>query len=340
MRSYRIQISDAEDNGFSCEEDDTILSAALRSGKALPYECNSGGCGSCQIELLEGEVNELWPDAPGLSSRARDRGRRLACQCVPVTDCSIRVKLANQDIPVAPLRRSLTFMEARALTADMSEFCFQSTGPADFLPGQYAMLGLPGIGGLRAYSMSNLPNRDGEWRFVIKRVPGGKATANLFGALQPGDPVSLDAPYGNSYLRTGNGRDIVCVAGGSGLSPVLSILRGAVRSAELENQRIHLFYGGRGPQDICITDIFENDPLLQERVEVHAAISDDNAPGAEQWQGERGFVHELVKKDLGDEIPGFDFYFCGPPPMTDAVHRMLLLDYKVPATQLHFDRFF
>jgi len=342
MHAYRIQIEGAQQAGFDCEPGDTILQAALRAGTGLPYECNSGGCGSCQIELASGEVAELWPEAPGLSPRARERGRRLACQCVPAGDCTIRV--ATRDPlctpPVAPQRRTPRLESSRPLTGDMTEFRFRCAGPARFLPGQFAMLRLPGVEGPRAYSMCNLPNADGEWNFVIKRVPGGSATARLFDAMQPGDEVALDAPYGGSYLRTDSGRDIVCVAGGSGLSPTLSILRAAVESPALSGNELHLFYGGRGPGDICVPAILDAEPRLRERVVLHTAISDDEAPGAGDWKGERGFIHELVKKVLGQRMPDFDFYFCGPPPMTDAVHRLLLLESKVPGDQLYFDRFF
>lgn len=344
MKNFSIQIPGADDTTFRCEEGDTVLSAALRSGTGFPYECNSGGCGSCQFELLEGEVKESWPDAPGLSPRARERGRRLACQCVPVSDCSIKVSLRGQVAPkIVPKRQVLAFAGARQLTRDMSEFSFKGPKPAEFLPGQFAMLDLPGVEGLRAYSMSNLANDEGLWNFVIKRVPDGKGTSALFDSLEPGSEVGLDGPYGNSYLRTDNGRDIVCIAGGSGLSPVLSILRGAVQAPELADRRLFLFYGGRGPQDLCVSEIFQADPLLHERVVLHTAVSDDNAPGADGWKGKRGFVHELVKDvldELRESMPAFDYYFCGPPPMTDAVQRMLMLDHKVPAKQLHFDRFF
>lgn len=341
MQDYLIRIEGAEASAFRCRDGDTILSGALRSGIGYHYECNSGGCGSCQFELIEGELTELWPDAPGLSQRARERGRRLACQSIPASDITIRILSGPGEVPsIVPQRLLLSFAGSRSLTADMSEFRFRSAGPAEFLPGQFATFSLPGVEGARAYSMSNLPNAGGEWEFIVRRVPGGKGTAILFDALKPGDTLSADAPYGNSYLRTGNGRDIVCVAGGSGLSPVLSILRAAVRAPELSDRKLFFFYGGRGPEDICAPEIVSADPLLRERVELFTAISDEQAPGAQAWTGARGFVHELVKKVLGDRMPECDYYFCGPQPMTDAVHRMLLLEYKVPAKQLYFDRFF
>lgn len=338
---HSIRIVGPQERDFACRKGDSLLAGALRAGIGFPYECNSGGCGSCQFELVEGEVSDLWPEAPGISERQRGRGRRLACQSAPLGDCTVKVSLNDDLVPaVRPDRHTLTYAGSRALTADMAEFTFHTDGPADFLPGQFAMLDLPGVEGPRAYSMSNLANNAGEWRFIVKRVPDGAGTAFLFDKLAPGDTVRLDGPFGNAWLRTDAPRDIACVAGGSGLSPVLSILQGIAAAPELEGRRVALFHGIRGPQDDCIEDALAEHPGLRERVELFRAISDEQAPGADAWTGDRGFIHEIVRRELGEAMAAHEFYFCGPPAMTDAVHRMLLLEARVPAGQLHFDRFY
>ena len=222
----------------------------------------------------------------------------------------------------------------------MAEITFTADRAAEFLPGQFAMLQLPGIDGPRAYSMSNTANPQGEWRFIVKRVPGGKGTAFLFDDLQPGTVIRSDGPFGKGYLRTDNPREIVCIAGGSGLSPIMSILNGVAEDPALVGRRVHLFYGARGPADACVEGLLAEVPGLRERVELHVAISDDAAPGASEWTGARGMIHEVARQALGEACADYEYYFCGPPPMTDAVHRMLLLEAKVPASQLHFDRFY
>lgn len=70
------------------------------------------------------------------------------------------------------------------------------------------------------------------------------------------------------------------------------------------------------------------------------AIS-DGLPSNAPWAGERGFIHEVLQRWLGAarDAREYEYYFCGPPPMTDAVQRLLMLERRVPATQLHFDRF-
>lgn len=331
---------DGADTHFVCEPGESVLRGALRAGVGFPYECNSGGCGCCAFELLSGEIEDRWPQAPGLAERARQRGRRLGCQSIPRSECRIKVRVSPEAVPqIRPQRFDVALHSVRALTHDMAEFTFHSDRPAQFLPGQYASLSLPGVSGARAYSMSNLANDAGEWRFIVKRMVGGQASEVLFNGLAVGDRIGLDGPYGLSYLRSDSPRELVCVAGGSGLSPVLSVLRGAAADARFEGRRMTLFYGGRGPADLCASAEIDADPTLRGRVDVRCAISDPQAPAAAQWQGARGFVHELLRDTLGEACGNCEFYFCGPPKMTDAVHRLLLLERKVPAAQLHFDCF-
>lgn len=163
--------------GFTIDErEDTLLRGALRAGFGLPYECSVGGCGACRFELLEGSVETLWDGAPGLSERDRKCGKRLACQSRPLGDCTVRLR---PDDAYRPLRRPTRVMvrlaSRRDLTGDMVEFGFQADGPADFLPGQYALLYLPGVTGPRAYSMSNLANATGLWQFIVRRAGRGSS---------------------------------------------------------------------------------------------------------------------------------------------------------------------
>lgn len=334
-----IHLADT-DQVFQSEAQDTVLRAALRSGIGFPYECNSGGCGNCMYQLLSGEVDEIWPQAPGLNEKARERGRRLACQTIARGDCQIKVRQGEKYLPsISPRRYSAVLQDVRRVTDDMSEFTLKTDSAAQFLPGQFALLSLPGVTADRAYSMSNTANSDGCWTFIIKRFLGGQGSHALFESMKIGDEVELDGPFGVSYLRTDSRRDIVCVAGGSGLSPILSIIRGAVESPDFASQRILLFYGGRTPQDICVKDELAQIPGAAERVEVYTAISDQTLVGTNSFQGYRGFVHELLNISLEAEKGDFEYYFCGPPPMTDAVQKCLLIDHKIPSAQLHFDRF-
>lgn len=94
--SNPIILNEKDGSTFEQQEGDTLLRAALRAGVGLSYECNSGGCGGCKFELLEGEVETLWADAPGLNERDRRRGRHLACQCRAKGPATIKASTAKE----------------------------------------------------------------------------------------------------------------------------------------------------------------------------------------------------------------------------------------------------
>src|SRR5690606_20390651 len=147
----------------------------------FPYECNAGACGTCKVELLEGSIDSLRPDAPGLDETSRSRGRVLACQARPRSDCAIKVRLRPDNVPAhRPARFRATLVGHRDLTHDMREFRFRAEGAPGFRPGQYALFYLPGLAAPRTYSMSNVDDGSGEWQFIVRRVPGGTGTAALF----------------------------------------------------------------------------------------------------------------------------------------------------------------
>lgn len=320
---------------FPCADGDTILRAGLREGLGLSYECNVGSCGVCKFELVDGAVEDLRPDAPGLSERDRRKGRRLACQSRPAGDCTVAMRLDDAvRPPVRPRRRAAVLEAARRLTHDLSEFTFRADGAADFLPGQYALLQLPGLAAPRAYSMANTPNGEGVWQFIVRRVPDGAGTAALF-ALPAGARVSLDAPYGQAYLRP-SPRDVVCVAGGSGLAPMLSIAR-AFAEGPADGRRLTLYYGARTARDVCGEAELAALPGFGTRIHYVPAVFDPEDGG---FAGRRGFIHEVMADDLGRRFDGCDVYCAGPPPMTLALEELLVREAGLPADRLRFDRFF
>ncbi len=325
---------------YACADGDTILRAGLRAGIGLSYECNAGSCGTCKIELVSGELDDLYPGAPGIKQRDRDRGRRLACQSVPRGDCTIKSRVDDRYLtPFPPQRTPARLESTRDVTHDLREFVFRVDGRAQFLAGQYAMLALPGAAAPRAYSMSNTANPEGLWKFMIRRTPAGVISRSLF-ELQRGSAVELDGPFGLAYLREDSPRDIVCIAGGSGIAPMVAILDAAAMHETVRHRGAWLFYGGRGPADVpSITDLLRTHQL-ERGLQWHPVVSVPALAEGTDWAGEFGFVHEQLPKKLPRPLPEYEFYFAGPPPMVEATIRLLIADNKVPQSQLHFDRFF
>ena len=335
MHSIRL----SEGAEYSCGDGDTLLRAGLRAGLGFPYECNAGSCGTCKVELLEGRITSLRPDAPGLGERDRAKNRVLACQARPESDCTIKVRLRPENVPVnRPARFAATLESVRDLTHDMREFRFRAApGSPGFLPGQYALFYLPGLEAPRTYSMSNVDDGSGTWEFIVRRVAGGVGTVTLFDKVPVGGIVTLDGPYGLAYLRADAPRDIVCIGGGSGLAPVLSIARGAMIEPKLAGRQVHVFYGARTVPDLCGETEMCALPGYGERLHFHVAVSTpDDSPA---WSGKRGFIHDHAREFIGERWADFEYYFAGPPPMAEAVQRMLI-EKRVPFPQVHFDSFY
>jgi toluene monooxygenase electron transfer component len=324
---------------FGCDADDTLLRAGQRAGVGFPYECNVGSCGNCRFELVEGEIENRWLEAPGSSEKDRARKRFLGCQSRPLSDCTIKLRPdARYQALHAPQRLGAVLQSRRALTHDMTEFRFVLDQPQPFEPGQYALMELPGVSGARAYSMSNTADEGAVWEFVVRRTPAGVGSSALFD-LADGARVRIDGPYGMAWLRRDVGRDILCMAGGSGLAPMLSIARGAMNEPRLAGRQLHFLYGGRTPADVCGEDVLRDLPGWAERLHYHPAISPVPGAAVDGWTGSVGYLHEVALERFGHRLADMEIYFAGPPAMAQAVQRMLL-DAKVPPQQVHFDQFY
>jgi toluene monooxygenase electron transfer component len=330
---HQIRIAGG-DTAFACADGDTVLRAAQRAGLGFPYECNVGSCGNCRFELIEGEVTSLWPEAPAWTDKDRERRRHLGCQSQPRSDCQVKLRLADRYAPRhRPQRAGAVLASRRAITHDLHEFRFVRDAPQAFEPGQYALAWLPGVAGARAWSMSN--TAADAWEFQVRRVPGGQGSTALFDALQPGRRIELDGPYGMAWLRRDAPRDILCLAGGSGLAPMLSIARAAMVEPRLAARQLHFVYGARTPADLCGQDLLAVLPGWGERLHYHGYVS---MPPPD-WRGASGFVHNAASALFGARLKTMEVYFAGPPPMATAVQAMLLAA-EVPPAQMHFDSFY
>lgn len=335
--NHRVVLADT-DYSFVQSNDDTLLSSMLRSGIGVPYECNAGGCGSCKFKLIEGSVSSDIENPPGLRQSDIRKNIGLACISRPESDCTISARLDSAYEPeIRPGKIDVTFVSRTPLTHDLWEFTFQSKSPADFLPGQYAKVFVAGVNGPRSYSMSNTANDQGIWQFQVKRVPGGSATSILFDADLDEVSIEIDAPYSIAHLDTKSTRPVICIAGGSGLAPMVSILRGLGESPVREVRPL-LFYGARTPDDIIDPAYFSDISGFDADQQYIPVVSDPDT--SSNYCGPTGFVHEHLVSALADDCAAIDFYLAGPPPMVDAVRRYLVLDRKVPIEHLFYDRFF
>jgi toluene monooxygenase electron transfer component len=138
-----------------------------------------------------------------------------------------------------------------------------------------------------------------------------------------------------AWLRRDAPRDILCLAGGSGLAPMLSIARGAMVEPRLAGRQLHFIYGGRTAADICGHDLLQALPGYGRRLHYSAFVS-NAADDSRAYPS--GFVHEAAQQLHGERLRDLEIYFAGPPAMANAVQAMLVAA-AVPPGQQHFDSF-
>jgi CDP-4-dehydro-6-deoxyglucose reductase/ferredoxin-NAD(P)+ reductase (naphthalene dioxygenase ferredoxin-specific) len=250
-------------------------------------------------------------------------------------------RLDSEDFVVHPSRvMRCRVAEIANLTHDILRLRLEivAGGPFTFSAGQYAQLELPVAPGIsRDYSMANRPDQP-LLEFHVRVMPGGSVSHRIATALKVGDMVKVSGPMGTSYLRAQHPGPMLCIAGGSGLAPVISIAGTALASGFA--QPVHLYFGVRAERDVY----FERELAgLQERHDnfrVYIVLSE---PGATSSSGtllprRYGLVTDAVAADFAD-LGGFKAYFAGPPPMVDAA-TALVKTRAVGLRDIHADAFF
>jgi toluene monooxygenase electron transfer component len=333
---------------FGCGGDEKILHAGLRSGIALPYECGTGTCGTCKARLVDGKVGDEWPEAPGRRSLQAGDGEILMCQSVPRTDCALEVGRVVRGMAAgAHLPRSLgaSIRGITSLTHDVLALELELSDPLDFEAGQFMLLSVPGIAGARAYSMVNFATRAEGLVFAVKKKPGGCMTRWLFADAAAGGCVELFGPLGAAIFEPDAGKNLLCVAGGSGIAGMMSILSRATRQRYFERHAGDLFFGVRARRDVFFLDelaAFHRE--AQGALRVTLAFSDEDVdPGLAaryaRFGFDKGFVHAVAAERMQGRWDNVRAWAAGPPPMVDATLRMLLRDGKLKPDNIRYDKF-
>jgi toluene monooxygenase electron transfer component len=328
-----------------CEAGDNVLYAGLRSGLFLPYECATGTCGTCRCRVMEGAVDLQWRDAPGLAYVKSERSETLMCQAQAGSDCTVRVPAAVARLDGAPDERSGRLSAAEKLTHDVMGFSVRLDAPISYRAGQFVVLRAPGIAGGRAYSMVNYAASVDSVDFVVKRKPGGTFSDWLFDGAPCGSEVRLFGPLGKGTFDPAEDKDILCIAGGSGIAGIMAILEHGARIGYLSDHSADVFFGVRRGDDLFFADeLSRYVEASPETVTVTVALSEDEPDDALQSRFPRlrfaqGLVHSVASKCMADRYDNVIGYVAGPPPMVDGALRVLVLEGRLPSSDIRYDKF-
>jgi phenol hydroxylase P5 protein len=317
-------------------EGQTVLDACLRAGVWLPHACGHGLCATCKVQVLDGHCEHGEASNFALMDFERDEGKILACCATLQSDLVIEADLEEEpDAQGLPLQDFLgEVVEARMLTPTIRGLWLKTAEPVAFQAGQYVMLDVPGVQGARAFSIANAPG-DGLVELHIRRVPEGRATGWLHEQVKPGDKLAFSGPFGRFFVRKSAERPMIFVAGGSGLSSPKSMVLDLL--AEGCTQPIVLLQGARNREELYFRELFEQLAAQHPQFRYVPVLSD--AASDDAWGGERGFVHEALKRTFDNDFRGHKAYLCGPPPMIEAC-IVTLMQGRLFEADIYTEKFF
>lgn len=332
---------------FEAALGERLLYAGLADGIHLPYECGTGTCGTCKARLTAGDVEDLWPEAPG-RAYLRQSGEFLMCQAAARGDASVEVANFVYSIDAGaclPSAGTGTLGKPRLLTHDVIAFSVDLAQQKDFDAGQFMVMELPGVPGYRGYSMVNFQRGARRLDFIVKKKPGGGASEWLFSPAAEGSKVRLFGPLGSATFFPGLGKNILCIAGGSGIAGMMSILERARQERYFDQYEGHVFFGVRTMADAFYLDelasyVGEFPGTLRVTVALSdAAVPSDGVAGLSQLAFDHGLVHEVAARHMKGRYQNIRAYLAGPPPAVDAAIRVLLLEAKLKTDQIRYDKF-
>jgi toluene monooxygenase electron transfer component len=330
---------------FGCGEREPILYAGLRQGISLPFECATGTCGTCRARVMSGDIEVRWKEAPGAARLKPEKGDILMCQSWPRSDMALRVpsELTTTDRFKPALHRGI-IRNIKRLTRDVAQFDLQLSGPMCFQPGQFVVLEAPDIRGGRAYSMVNFEPEPDRLALVLKRKPGGHFSDWFFDRLAGEPEVDVYGPLGRAVFRPEERRNIVCVAGGSGIAGMMSILECAIQTDHFRAHKGVVFFGCRTLADtFYLEQLSRYATAAHGNLEITIALSHEVAatPLHRDFPTLRlaqGMVHEVAAKGLDERDSNLLAYVAGPPIMVDSTIRALIAG-GIAARDIRYDKF-
>ncbi|GAA0954970.1 ferredoxin--NADP reductase [Actinocorallia libanotica] len=183
---------------------------------------------------------------------------------------------------------------------------------------------LDGVTHTRSYSMSSSPLLDERMRVTVKRVPGGVVSNWMNDVLAPGDEIAATVPTG-SFVVGGDDGEVVAFAGGSGITPVLSIVKTVLAGSD---RRVRLLYANRDRDSV----IFQRE--LEELADRYA----DRLAMTFHDDSERGLLGPETIRAFADGSGQGEFFVCGPEPFMDCV-RKALAEAGAEEARVRFERF-
>lgn len=317
----------------------TSLLAALSSRKIfLPSACGGRGtCAYCKCKVMEGAGPLLPTEAPLLTEAEIQSRVRLACQVKVKQD--LQISIPEELFAIQQFRTEVETI--RDLTHDIKLVRLRLIEPdrIRFRAGQYVQMITQPYGHVResvqrAYSISSPSYEKGFVDLMIRLVPEGICTTWVHEVLREGDEVQFIGPMGDFGMHEGEG-EIILVAGGSGMAPMVSLLSDMARTPP--ERKVTYFFGAVKKRDLFYMDEMTEFEKKIPNFTFVPALSDPDPE--DEWSGKTGLITEPLAEYLSTaDMENAQGYLCGSPGMINACIQVMK-EKGLSGDRIFFDPF-
>nr|Q53563.1 RecName: Full=Methane monooxygenase component C; AltName: Full=Methane hydroxylase; AltName: Full=Methane monooxygenase reductase; Short=MMOR [Methylosinus trichosporium]AAB21393.1 Protein C [Methylosinus trichosporium] len=257
------------------------------------------GCATCKADCTDGDYELIDVKVQAVPPDEEEDGKVLLCRTFPRSDLHLLVPYTYDRISFEAIQTNwlAEILACDRVSSNVVRLVLQRSRPMaarislNFVPGQFVDIEIPGTHTRRSYSMASVAE-DGQLEFIIRLLPDGAFSKFLQTEAKVGMRVDLRGPAGSFFLHDHGGRSRVFVAGGTGLSPVLSMIRQLGKASDPSPAT--LLFGVTNREELFYVDelktLAQSMPTLGVRI---AVVNDDGGNGVD-----KGTVIDLLRAEL------------------------------------------
>lgn len=294
----------------------SVLDAMIEFDCHPVYSCKKGVCQTC---LLKSDNNQITNAQKDVKESLIAQGYFLACQCYPKEDIKVNTT-DNSELEI-----DATIICKTHISYDIVKLKLSLPDDKNLIikPGQFINLIHQNL--IRSYSVANNPQKDNCVELHIQKVPNGKLSNWLYDNCEIGNNLKLKGPFGTCiYLESGINNDLVLIGTGTGLAPLIGIIKQALDNNH--QGKITLFHGSRHFNGLYLHDDLKNLAIKHDKFIYHPCLSGESEDReALQYENiAQGRVNKIVMSTL-TQFNSDKFYLCGHPEMVKNMKKMLYL---------------
>lgn len=323
--SFTIRIKSNPELILNNDGTDSLLDTLRRAGIEVPTSCENGVCATCKGKIYQGQVNYPHTQPSGLMPDEEADHEALFCCAHPISDCVIDHPelLLPGEYPARFFKASIH--EIKSINPYVTAYQFKIDSPIafKFKAGQYLELMIKN----QRYPVSIVTNPEQYLQTGLLEVHVVQSDLSLENklkiALTNPEKIMIHGPKGRAYWRDNLPGDVVFLAGGSGITPMLSMLPEALKKTDSKHS-VYLYWGVRQSELLYLKESLTQYTKENSYFHFIPVIN--------------GLVHEKLLSDFGS-FHQPSVYIAGPPPMVQAT-QTALISKGLPSERLFGDGLF